>query len=141
MSRVISVIGENAIWNNLSRLISELDSCEIASKHLERCQRKIRGYWDSKNNFYEEIYFINFPAIELVSSAIGINKVEGQDFRWIKLKFLLKIDSVSDMVVIEDEEIGELTLILDADLKVIDENWSVDVDSPFVVATPTRNLS
>lgn len=34
-----------------------------------------------------------------------------------------------------DDEIGELTLILDANLKVVDENWSVDVESPFVVAT------
>ncbi|NJS11568.1 MAG: hypothetical protein HC789_14940 [Microcoleus sp. CSU_2_2] len=32
-----------------------------------------------------------------------------------------------------DDEIGELTLILDANLKVIDENWSIDLESPFVI--------
>jgi hypothetical protein len=34
----------------------------------------------------------------------------------------------------EDGEIGELTLILDPNLKVVDENWLLDVESPFVVA-------
>ena len=33
-----------------------------------------------------------------------------------------------------DDEIGELTLILDTNLKIIDENWSLDIESPFVVA-------
>ncbi|MGL5065074.1 MAG: hypothetical protein ACRC62_34325 [Microcoleus sp.] len=32
------------------------------------------------------------------------------------------------------DEIGELTLILYPNLKVIDENWSIDLESPFVVA-------
>lgn len=136
MSKVISVVSENAIWNNLSQLINEIDCCEIARKHLERCQRKISGYWDSQNNFYEEIYFVSFPAIELISSAIGINKIEEQHLRWLKLKFLLKVDNSHDRQIINDEDIGELTLILDANLKIVDENWSVDLESPFVVAIP-----
>ena len=32
------------------------------------------------------------------------------------------------------DEIGELTLILDPNFKVIDENWSIDLESPFIVA-------
>ena len=55
---------------------------------------------------------------------------------WIKLKFLLKADlsAVENNLVSDDgdDEIGELTLILDANLKVVDENWSIDLESPFV---------
>ena len=119
---------DNRIWNNLSQLLPEIECCEIAQQHLESCSQKIRGYWDSKNDFYEEIAFVNFPVVELFSRAVGIDRVEEQIIPWIKLKFWLKVDS-------DDDEIGELTLILDANLKVVDENWSVDVESPFVVAT------
>ena len=97
---------------------------------MESCSQKICGYWDSQNDFYEEIVLVNFPAIELVSSSVGINQVEEQRIPWIELKFLLKVDG--------DDEIGELTLILDTNLKVVDENWWVDVESPFVVATKTK---
>lgn len=97
---------------------------------MESCSQKIRGYWDSRNDFYEEIAFVNFPRIESVSSVIGINQVEEERIPWIKLKFLLKADG--------DDEIGELTLILDANLKVVDENWLVDVESPFVVVTKPK---
>ena len=142
---------DNRIWNNLSQLLPEIECCEIAQQHLESCSQKIRGYWDSKNDFYEEIAFVNFPVVELFSRAVGIDRVarpgkfsdsdvalaerqkivEEQIIPWIKLKFWLKVDS-------DDDEIGELTLILDANLKVVDENWSVDVESPFVVATQPK---
>jgi len=119
---------DNQIWNKLSQILPEIECCEIAQQHLESCSQKIRGYWDSKNDFYEEIAFVNFPVVELFSRAVGIDRVEEQIIPWIKLKFWLKVDS-------DDDEIGELTLVLDANLKVVDENWSVDVESPFVVAT------
>jgi hypothetical protein len=119
---------DNQIWKNLSQLLPEIECCEIAKQHWESCSQKIRGYWDSKNDFYEEIAFVNFPVVELFSRGVGIDRVEEQILPWIKLKFWLKVDG-------DDDEIGELTLILDANLKVVDENWSVDVESPFVVAT------
>lgn len=122
---------DRSIWNNLSQLLPEIECCEIAQQHLESCSQKIRGYWDSKNYFYEEIAFVNFPVVELVSRAIGIDRVEEQIIPWIKLNFWLKVDG-------DDDEIGELTLILDPNLKVVDENWSVDVESPFVVATQPK---
>lgn len=133
-----NLINCHPIWDNLSNLLAEIDCCEIARNHLESCSQKISGYWDSRNNFYEEIRFIKLPKIELISSAIGINKVEEQNLRWIKLELLLKIENDNNEFVVDDGEIGELTLILDANLKVIDENWSVDVESPFVVATKPK---
>lgn len=127
-----------SIWNQLSELLTEFDCRQIATKHLESCSQKIKGYWDSRNEFYEEIYFVYLPEIELVSRAIGMNKVEKQSYRWIKLDFLLKIDDRNSKYLIDDGEIGELTLILDDTLKVVDENWSVDLESPFVVATKAK---
>lgn len=126
----------NPIWNSLSQLLAEIDCCEIAREHLKSCSQKIRGYWDSKNDFYEEVAFVNFPLIELVSSGIGMDRVEEQIIRWIKLRFLLKVDGDNESAI--DDEIGELTLILDSNLKVVDENWSVDMESPFVVATKQK---
>ena len=121
------------IWNSLSELLAEIDCCEIAREHLKSCSQKIRGYWDSKNEFYEEVALVNFPVVELASRCIGIDRVEEQFIRWIKLKFLLKVDGNNELGI--DDEIGELTLILDSNWKVVDENWSVDLESPFVVAT------
>ncbi|MDY6803198.1 MAG: hypothetical protein SXA11_05255 [Cyanobacteriota bacterium] len=125
-----------SILDNLSQLLPDIECCEIAKQHLESCSQKIRGYWDSKNDFYEEIAFVNFPVVELVSRAIGIDRVEEQIIPWIKLKFWLKVDGGNESEI--DDDIGELTLILDPNLKVVDENWSVDVESPFVVATQPK---
>jgi len=33
----------------------------------------------------------------------------------------------------DDDEFGELSLIVDENLDFVDENWFIDVDSPFVV--------
>ena len=35
---------------------------------------------------------------------------------------------------------GELTLILDTNQKVVDENWLIDIESPFVVAKSQPDL-
>ncbi|MBC6418041.1 MAG: hypothetical protein GDA44_04245 [Prochloron sp. SP5CPC1] len=36
--------------------------------------------------------------------------------------------------VVDEVEIGELNLIVDHNLELIDENWFIDVDSPWVIA-------
>ena len=56
---------DNEIWNNLSQILPEIECWEIAKQHLESCSQKIRGYWDSKNDFYEEIALVKFPVVEL----------------------------------------------------------------------------
>ncbi|MEG4323447.1 MULTISPECIES: hypothetical protein [unclassified Microcoleus] len=82
---------------------------------------------------------------ELVSRSLGTNIINNHPTcDWIKLKFLLKADlSASDNNVVSDdgdEEVGELTLILDANIKVIDENWLIDIESPFVIAKSQPDL-
>ncbi|MFQ6044215.1 MAG: hypothetical protein ACE5PV_25455 [Candidatus Poribacteria bacterium] len=41
--------------------------------------------------------------------------------------------SVNEANTDDNCDIGELTLILAPDLKIIDENWSIDVESPYVI--------
>lgn len=126
------------IWDELAQLLAPIALNHLIEKHLESCNYKIRGYWDS-NKFYEEIAFIHPICAELIGRSIGTNITNNHpSSHWIKLKFLLKADlSTGENNLVSDDgddEIGELTLILDSNLKVVDENWSIDLESPFVVA-------
>jgi hypothetical protein len=125
-------------WDELAKILEPIHISLLATQHLESCNYKIRGYWDS-NKFYEEIAFLHPIYAELICRSIGTNIINHHSTsHWIKLKFLLKADlSAGENNLVSDDgddEIGELTLILDANLKVIDENWSIDIESPFVVA-------
>lgn len=87
-----------------------------ATQHLESCNYKIRGYWDSNNQFYEEIALIHPICAELIGRSIGTNFTKNRPTSdWIKLKFLLKADrSASENNLVSDDgdyEIGELTPI------------------------------
>jgi hypothetical protein len=131
-------VTNHQIWDELAQLLAPIDLNHLIIKHLESCNYKIRGYWDS-NKFYEEIAFIHPIYAELISRSLGTNIINNHPTsHWIKLKFLLKADlSAGENNLVSDDgddEIGELTLILDTNLKVIDENWSIDIESPFVVA-------
>ncbi|MEG4224603.1 hypothetical protein QUA44_00370 [Microcoleus sp. N9_A2] len=132
------------IWDELAKLLALLALNHLIEKHLESCNYKIRGYWDD-NKFYEEIAFIHPIYAELIGRSIGTNIINNHPTSdWIKLKFLLKADlSASKNNLVsddDDEEIGELTLILDTNQTVIDENWLIDVESPFVVAKSQPDL-
>jgi hypothetical protein len=127
------------IWDKIAKILAPIDINRLATQHLESCNYKIRGYWDSNNKFYEEIAFIHLICAESSGRSIGTNIINNHPTsHWIKLKFLLKADlSAGENKLVSDDgddEIGELTLILDAHLKVIDENWLIDIESPCVIA-------
>jgi hypothetical protein len=100
----------------------------MGQEHLEFSKYKILGYWDEDEQYYEEIVFkqpcfakfLNFSLIE-----------NGVDNYWIKLKFQIQSQLNTNNF---NSKIGELILILDQNFKYIDENWLIDVNSPFVVA-------
>ncbi|MCP2732080.1 hypothetical protein [Limnofasciculus baicalensis] len=132
-------LNDRKIWEDIDNILVSIELNHIVSRHLESCNYKIHGYWDSKNNFYEEIAISNPICTELTSRSIGTTLIDNYPTsHWIQLKFLLKADlSALENDLLTDEEdgeIGELTLILDTNLKVVDENWLLDVESPFVVA-------
>ncbi|MGB7895000.1 MAG: hypothetical protein WCF82_24305 [Microcoleus sp.] len=131
-------VTNHQIWDELAQLLAPIALNHLIIKNLESCNYKIRGHWDS-NKFYEEIAFIHPICDELIGRSSGTNIINNHPTsHWIKLKFLLKADlSASENNLVSDDgddEIGELTLILDTNLKIIDENWLIDLESPFIVA-------
>ena len=130
------------IWDEFDKIIAEIDINDIVKQHLESCHYKVSGYWDGKNEFYEEIAFVSSLRSELSSSSLGTTLLEGRGSHWIKLRLLLKADTSASEGELnsDDDEIGELILILDDNLKVVDENWLIDVESPFVVAKRQKDL-
>ena len=115
------------VWNNVSQALEQVDPYEIARSHLAACDFEIQGYWDEDDRPYERIGFTTVPQPELMSSSLGMTSRSAS--RWLQLKYELTIAD-SGM----KQSIGELLLILNEDLEVVDENWLIDLRSPHVVA-------
>jgi len=123
------------VWDDLAKIFAPIDFNSLVQKHLESCNYQIHGNSDSKE-FYQNITFVHPISVELISDSIGTNLIDNHvSSHWIKLKFLLKPDlsATKNKLVSDDDEIGELTLILDPNFQIIDENWLLDVASPFLV--------
>lgn len=126
------------VWDDLGKIFAPIDFNSLVQKHLASCNYQIQGYWDSKE-FYQNITFVHPISVELISHSIGTNFIDNHvSSHWMKLKFLLKPDlsATKNKLVSDDDdddEIGELTLILDPNFQIIDENWLLDVASPFLV--------
>ncbi|HIE30052.1 TPA: hypothetical protein EYP66_22535 [Candidatus Poribacteria bacterium] len=124
------------VWNELDDALERIDIENLVMRHLESCHYKLNGYW-TEYEFYEEIALIGPVRASVVSMSIGETKMKHSSHRnyWIRLQFALKHDiSVSEAHHTDDNcDIGELVLILAPNLKIIDENWFIDVESPFVV--------
>ena len=132
----------NQIWENLEKLsITSLEF--IAMEHLQCSNFKIFGYWDENDNLYDEITLKQPLYVDLASYSVGKNLQANPQEYWIKLKFLLipdvEISAESEKYFIEDNMIGEMTLILDANFKFIDEIWSIDINSPFIITQFPKN--
>jgi hypothetical protein len=107
------------IWQDLTEILENLDPNSLVQKHLEQCCYTINGYWNEQDRYYELITLPHPIEAKLVSSFVGIT----QDNRFLKLKF-----SLMNFL----ENIGELVLIYNENLELIDENWLLDIDSPML---------
>jgi hypothetical protein len=118
------------VWQNLAEFIDKLDVKTLATKHLKECDYKISGYWDSEDNYYEEITLPSSLESELISTSIGFE----QQKRFLKFKFFLKHHHISSMDKSNNNtvKIGELVVIYDENLEFIDENWILDLNSPLL---------
>jgi len=114
------------VWQNLSQALTQIDPDQIARKHLQDCQFEIHGYWDETDRPYETIRFKQPPEPQLVSSSLGVTPSQSGKSHWLQLRYALKI--------LPSATVGELLLILNDSLEVIDENWLIDVQSPYVAA-------
>ncbi|MCT7950743.1 hypothetical protein NG798_13155 [Ancylothrix sp. C2] len=102
------------IWQGLTEVLKNLDANYLLTEHLELCNYKICGYWDEQDEYYEEITLPRSLSGELISNSIGVTGPK----RWIKFKFSLKHNS---------QNLGELTLIHDENMELIDENWQINI--------------
>ncbi len=134
---MISTLKEHPIWHNITRTLEQINPNQIANHHLQVCQAEINGYWDESDQFYETIRFTQLPAPELISISLGLTPKETGNTNWLQLKYSLTIPSSANSVALHSSStttIGELSLILDDRLEVIDENWFIDIRSPYVLA-------
>jgi len=94
------------VGDEIEKLLAPIDINHLATQHLESCNYKILGYWDSNNKFYEEIAFIHPICAELIGRSIGTNIINNHPTsHWIKLKFLLKADlSASENNLVSDDD-------------------------------------
>lgn len=131
------------IWQDLTEILENLDPNSLVQKHLEQCCYTINGYWDEQDEYYDSISLPHTIEAELVSSFVGVT----QDKRFLKLKFsLIGTTTIYAKMIPHDphdksypfgspiiQNIGELVLIYNENLELIDENWLLDIDSPLLV--------
>lgn len=132
-----STLKEHPIWHNVTQTLAQINPNQIASHHLQACQAEINGYWDENDQFYETIRFTQLPIPEPISISLGLTPKETGNTNWLQLKYSLTIPSSTNAAVLHPPSattIGELNLILDDNLEVIDENWLIDIRSPYVLA-------
>jgi hypothetical protein len=115
------------IWQNVTQTVAAIDPSAIAHHHLQTCQSQINGYWDEDDRFHDTIRFTHTLIPTILSSSLGITPDRSGDTPWLKFSYAL---TVSD----SENSIGELNLILNDSLEIIDENWLIDIHSPYVVS-------
>jgi hypothetical protein len=64
---------------------------------------------------------------EVISSSLGVTPNHNGGIPWLNFKYALKIPG-------SENPIGELSLLLNDSLEVIDENWLIDIHSPHVLS-------
>ncbi len=115
------------IWQDLTEVLENINTNALVTEHLESCDYKICGYWDEQDKFYEEITLPRSLSAELVSSDLGMEGMK----RWIKLKFILKIEEIAlenSPKYERTPKIGEINLIYNENLDFLDENWQIDIN-------------
>lgn len=120
------------IWQDFAQALAQIDPNQIASQHLRDCQSEICGYWDEDDQPYETIRFKQCPTPHLISSSLGVTPTQAGNTHWLQLKYTLTIPPSAT--------VGELLLILNDSLEVIDENWLIDLRSPHVVAIVEQEI-
>jgi hypothetical protein len=134
---VINTLKEHPIWHNVSQTLEQINLNQIANHHLQACQAEINGYWDENDQFYKTIRFTQLPTLELINISLGLTPKETGNTNWLQLKYSLTIPLSTHSTTSYASSattIGELNLILDDRLEVIDENWLIDTRSPYVLA-------
>jgi hypothetical protein len=43
------------VWQDLTKILEDIDINVLVREHLEVCDYKVCGYWDEQDTYYEEI--------------------------------------------------------------------------------------
>ncbi len=117
------------VWQDLTKILEDIDSNVLIREHLEACDYKVCGYWDEQDTYYEEIILPRTLESELTSSSIGFTGKE----RFIKLQFALYAAvGFDDKLSHKTQKMGEIVLIYNENLEFLDERWVLDVDFPLL---------
>ncbi|GAA6621739.1 hypothetical protein [Scytonema sp. NUACC26] len=119
------------VWHDLTEILQNIDVNILVKQHISLCDYKVCGYWDEQDKYYEEISLPRTLEAELTSSSIGVTRNK----RFLQLKFILTAyrNGVEDNLSHNNGlRIGSLELVYDENLEFIDENWQLDIDSPFL---------
>jgi hypothetical protein len=133
----MSTLKEHPIWHSVTQTLEQINPNQIANDHLQACHDEIHGYWDEDDQFYKTIRFTQHPTPKLISRSLGLTSQEAGNVNWLQLKYSLTIPPSADLSTLHSSSlttVGELSLILDDNLEVIDENWLIDLNSPYVLA-------
>jgi hypothetical protein len=123
-----TTLKSHPIWLNVTQTVAAIDPRAIANNHIQSCEFQIHGYWDEDDQYYDIIQFTQTIIPELISSSFGITPDNNGDTLWLNFRYKL--------IVADDvNSIGELSLILNDSLEVIDENWLINLNSPHVLST------
>ncbi|MFM6756608.1 MAG: hypothetical protein ACKPJ4_08800, partial [Dolichospermum sp.] len=128
----------------LTEILENLDTNSLVQKHLEQCCYTINGYWDEQDEYYDSISLPHTIEAELVSSFLGVT----QDKHFLTLQFsligtLLNVAATIHAALAPEDKsypfrnptlqkIGELVLIYNENMELVDENWLLDIDSPLL---------
>jgi hypothetical protein len=117
------------VWQDLTKVLENIDSNALVIEHLEACNYKVCGYWDEEDIYYKEIILPHTLISELISSSIGFTGKE----KFLQFKFILKTPvDASDKLSDKIQKIGEIVLIYNESLEFIDERWILDMDCPLL---------
>lgn len=145
-NKVSVTLEKHPVWNELAKLVTQIDAESLAMQHLAKGPNKLRGYWDGDEH-YEEIIFTSPLRSELVTLSLQAPTNGHDTSRHLTMTFLLKGDtvgpklahheafgSISDDDDDDDDEVGELVLTFNQNMNLVDENWLLDIDSPHICA-------
>ncbi len=106
----------------IDRVLTRSQIEALAKAHLQACEYRLEGYWID-DEFYDEIIFS--PALEVAWESSSLKAISNgyQNTYLIKLDFILSQNQ---------EEFSQLSLIFNPKMEFVAENWSIDVESPFV---------
>lgn len=133
----MSTLKAHPIWRSVTQTLEQINPHQIANDHLQACHNEIHGYWDEDDRFYQTIRFTQRPTPKLISRSLGLTSQESGNVNWLQLRYSLTVPLAIASSTLKPSSvttIGEMILVLDDNLEVIDENWLIDINSPYILA-------